>query len=306
VLRRGALTAAARRITKAVVMAAGYGTRVLPAAKAIPKEMLNIADKPAIQYVAEELAAAGITDIILVLSRGKDVIMRHFDKTPDLESILEKRGNPYLSSVRAISNIANFACVYQKEMTGTCDSLAAAKPFIGRGEPFLAVYPDDVIAGAVPAAAQVIDEYEKRGAGVVAMQEFPGEQILKYGSLGIDYIENTPHGGAVYRVTGMKEKPPTEAEALSHYAIIGRMALPYKIFDLLDGVKPGAGGERYVTDAMDVLVHTDGMYGVAFSGTRYDMGNKLGILKANTEIGLAHPETGAEYRAYLTELLKKY
>jgi UTP--glucose-1-phosphate uridylyltransferase len=292
-------------IKKAVILAAGYATRVLPATKAMPKEMTPIADKPAIQYIAEELAASGVTDIILVLSRGKDVIMRHFDRSPEIEAILQKRNNPYYETVKAISEIANFACVYQKEMTGTATSLMCAKPFIGKGEPFITIYPDDIILGKTPAAKQVIEEFDRRGVGITAMREFPGEQIVKYGTLGLGERENTVYGGFTAKLTGMREKPPTEAEALSHYAIIGRMALPYKIFDLLDDVKPGAGGERYITDAMLTLVQSEGMYGVAYEGTHYDMGSKLGILKANAAVGLTHPETGAEYRRYLEELIKQ-
>ncbi|GHU58963.1 UTP--glucose-1-phosphate uridylyltransferase [Clostridia bacterium] len=305
------------RITKAVILAAGYGTRVLPMSKAIPKEMLPIWDKPAIQYVVEELAASGITDIIFVLSRGKTAIMEHFDRAPLLEQLLRSRKTAFYDEIcdgiERVSTLANFSCVYQTEMNGTVGALNAARPLI-HNEPFLVVFPDDVIMGEVPAAKQVLDVFDEfcganvpGGAGVTAMQAFPGEEILKYGSLGIggkvktwrddsnaaDGVargnaalgDSNTHGiteGFAAPITGMREKPPTLADALSEYAIIGRIALTYDIFPLLDGVKPGASGELYITDAM---VKLSTMYGVAYTGERFDTGSKLGLYKANMYVG---------------------
>ena len=290
------------RITKAVILAAGYGTRVLPMSKAIPKEMLPIWDKPAIQYVVEELSASGITDIIFVLSRGKTAIMEHFDRAPLLEQLLRSRNSAYYDEIcdgiERVSKLANFSCVYQTEMNGTVGALNAARPLI-HNEPFLVVYPDDVIMGEVPAAKQVLDVFDEfcgdTASGVTAMQAFPGEEILKYGSLGIggavktwrdsgNASGNATGGNAegfAAPITGMREKPPTLADALSEYAIIGRIALTYDIFPLLDGVKPGASGELYITDAMVKL----NMYGVAYTGERFDTGSKLGLYKANMRVG---------------------
>ena len=286
------------KVRKAVILAAGLGTRVLPATKAMPKEMLTIVDKPAIQYIVEEVASAGIEDVLIVLSRGKGVVQDHFDRSPELERALQNSGKSEMyESVTKIAQLAKLKYVRQQEMKGTGDAVMYARSFVG-DEPFVVVYGDDVIIGDDPATAQVCRAYEQYGKGVVAMKEVPTELVLKYCTL--DVAKKSDN---VYDVTNMIEKPKLE-EIISNFAILGRCVLPAKVFDILEKVPVGAGGEYQLTDAMKILAQTEGMLGVDFTGTRYDMGNKLGILKAIVEVGLAHPEVGEDFRDYLKEFSK--
>ncbi len=285
-------------VKKAVVLAAGFGTRVLPATKAIPKEMLTIVDKPAIQYIVEELAASGITDILIVLSRGKTAVQDHFDRSPDLEGALLASGkNELFECVSNIAQIANIQYVRQQQMKGTGDAVMYAKSFVGN-EPFVVVYGDDVIISKTPATKQLCNAYDKYGLGVVSMKEVPSEFVVKYCSLKVEKKE-----GNVYGVSDMIEKPKPE-EIMSNFSILGRCLLPPEIFDILETIPTGANGEYQLTDAMKILSRTKGMLGVDFEGTRYDMGNKLGILKAVVEIGIEHSEVGADFREYLKEFVK--
>lgn len=285
-------------VKKAVVLAAGFGTRVLPATKAIPKEMLTIVDKPAIQYIVEELAASGITDILIVLSRGKTAVQDHFDRSPDLESALLASGkNELFDCVSNIAQIANIQYVRQQQMKGTGDAVMYAKSFVGN-EPFVVVYGDDVIISKTPATKQLCNAYDKYALGVVSMKEVPSEFVVKYCSLKVEKKE-----GNVYGVSDMIEKPKPE-EIMSNFSILGRCLLPPEIFDILETIPTGANGEYQLTDAMKILSRTKGMLGVDFEGTRYDMGNKLGILKAVVEIGIEHSEVGADFREYLKEFVK--
>lgn len=287
------------KVRKAVILAAGLGTRVLPATKAMPKEMLTIVDKPAIQYIVEEVTSAGIEDVLIILSRGKSVVQDHFDRSPELERALQDSGKIEMyENVTRIAQLGHLKYVRQQEMKGTGDAVMYAKSFVG-DEPFVVIYGDDVIIGDDPATAQVCRAYEKYGKGVVAMKEVPTELVLKYCTLDV-----APKGDNIYDVTNMIEKPKPE-EIISNFAILGRCVLPAKIFDILEKVPVGAGGEYQLTDAMKMLAQSEGMLGVDFTGKRYDMGNKLGILKAIVEVGLTHPEVGEGFREYLKEITKE-
>lgn len=286
------------KIKKAVIPAAGLGTRVLPITKAMPKEMLPIVDKPSIQYIVEEAVAAGIEDILIILSRGKSVVEDHFDRSPELEERLFATGKEeMLREVKAISELANITYLRQRELKGLGHAVYEARSFVGN-EPFAVLYGDDVIIGEDPACGQLCRAYEEFGLGVVGVKEVSTEAILKYSSLAVEPIRDN-----LFTVTDMVEKPKPE-EILSHYAILGRCVLPPEIFSLLENTKPGAGGEIQLTDAMKVLCRTKHMTAVDFTGKRYDMGNKLGILQATCEVALTHPEVGEAFKAYLKELCK--
>lgn len=281
------------KVRKAVILAAGFGTRVLPATKSMPKEMLTIVDKPAIQYIVEEVSRAGIKDILIVLSRGKTVVEDHFDRSPDLERQLLASGkNEFYNEVVKIPQLAHIQFVRQQEMKGTGDAVMAARSFVG-DEPFVVLYGDDVIIGEDPATAQVCRAYEEYGKGAVAMKEVPVELVMKYSSLKVQLKKDN-----VYEVSDMIEKPKKE-EMFSNFSILGRCVLPPRIFDILETLPTGANGEYQLTDAMKRLSVEEGMVGVDFTGVRYDMGNKLGILKAIVEVGLNHPEIGKDFREYL-------
>lgn len=288
-----------KHVRKAVIPAAGLGTRVLPATKAMPKEMLPIVDKPAIQYIVEEAAASGIEDILIITNRGKGLLEDHFDRAPELERRLA--GDPakeaILNQVVGISKLANIFYVRQKETKGLGHAIGCAREFVG-DEPFAVLYGDDVILGEDPACGQLMRAYEQFGSGVVGVKEVSREAIRKYSSLKVEHIQDN-----YFRCTDMVEKPQPGQE-FSLYSILGRCVLPPEIFDILDNTPPGAGGEIQLTDAMATLARRDGMTAVDFTGTRYDMGNKLGIMQASVEVALRHPEIGEDFRAYLKELCK--
>ena len=288
-----------KKVRKAVIPAAGLGTRVLPATKVMPKEMLPIVDKPAIQYIVEEAAASGIEDILIITNRGKGLLEDHFDRAPELERRLA--GDPakeaILNQVVGISKLANIFYVRQKETKGLGHAIGCAREFVG-DEPFAVLYGDDVILGEDPACGQLMRAYEQFGSGVVGVKEVSREAIRKYSSLKVEHIQDN-----YFRCTDMVEKPQPGQE-FSLYSILGRCVLPPEIFDILDNTPPGAGGEIQLTDAMATLARWDGMTAVDFTGTRYDMGNKLGIMQASVEVALRHPEIGEDFRAYLKELCK--
>lgn len=288
-----------KRIRKAVIPAAGLGTRVLPATKAMPKEMLPIVDKPAIQYIVEEAAASGIEDILIITNRGKGLLEDHFDRAPELEERLsaDPAKGEVLRQVVGISRLANVWYVRQKETKGLGHAVNCARAFVG-GEPFAVLYGDDVIIGEDPACGQLIRAYEKYGLGVVGVKEVSPEAIRKYSSLKVAPLEE-----GCFRCTDMVEKPAPGQE-FSLYSILGRCVLPPEIFDILDETPPGAGGEIQLTDAMKALARRDGMVAVDFTGTRYDMGSKLGVMQAGVEVALNHPEIGPAFRAYLKDLAK--
>lgn len=285
------------KITKAVIPAAGFGTRVLPATKNIPKEMFPIVDKPTIQYIVEEAVAAGITDILIITNRGKGLIEDHFDRSPELEHILEKGGKTdFLKVVKEISDLANISFIRQKEMKGLGHAVLKAKSFVGN-EPFAVLFGDGVIVSETPCIKQLIDAYGEFGEGVLGVKKVPAEDIHKYGSLKVENLHDN-----VFKCTDMKEKPKTPEEVLSLYSILDRCVLPPEIFDILEKTKPGVGGEIQLTDAMREIAVSKGMTAVEFEGKRYDMGNKFGILQAQIEVGLQHPETKDQLKAYIKDL----
>ena len=287
------------KITKAVIPAAGLGTRVLPATKSMPKEMFPIVDKPAIQYIVEEAVKAGITDILIITNRGKGVIEDHFDRSPELETALDKpEKQDILEAVKGISSLANITFIRQIETKGLGHAILRAKNFVG-DEPFAVMFGDDVIIGESPAIGELIDAYGEFGKGVVGVKLVSESEIHKYGSQKVENLHDN-----VFKCTDMVEKPQTPEEVLSCYSILGRCVLPPEIFGILENTKPGKGGEIQLTDAMKEIAVTDGMTAVEYTGTRYDMGNKLGILQASVEVGVNHPEIGEGLKEYLKEFVK--
>lgn len=286
-------------VKKAVIPAAGLGTRVLPASKACPKEMLNIVDKPAIQYIVEEAVRAGITDILIITNRGKGIIEDHFDHAVELEAALKAKGGreDMLKELGDIASMANIFFLRQKVTKGLGHAVLQARSFIGN-DPFAVLYGDDVIIGEDPAIAQLCRAYEKYGKGVVGVNKVSPEAIGKYSSLKVDPLEDR-----IFEVSDMVEKP-TPDKVLSLYSILGRCVLEPEIFDILERTPLGAGGELQLTDAMKTTAREKSMIAVEFTGKRYDMGNKLGIMQAGCEVALNHPEIGEDFKAYLKELVK--
>ena len=282
------------KVRKAIIPAAGMGTRVLPASKAVPKEMLNIVDKPAIQYIVEEAFASGIEEILVITNRNKGAIEDHFDHAFELEAKLEgnESKKKIYEDVMACSNFGNIYFLRQKETKGLGHAVLCAKNFIGN-EPFAVLYGDDVILSDVPATKQLCNAYEKYGKGVVGVKEVPGLAITKYCSLKTEHIEDN--------CSDMIEKPKPE-EIMGNFSILGRVVLPPEIFDILEETPLGAGNELQLTDAMKTLAQTSGVVAVEYEGKRYDMGNKFGILEANIEVGLKHPETKAELKDYIKKI----
>lgn len=287
------------KIKKAVIPAAGLGTRVLPASKSMPKEMLPIVDKPAIQYIVEEAVKSGIEDILIITSRGKTTVEDHFDRNPELEAkLLASKKQEVYDQMVAISQMANIQYVRQKETKGLGHAVLCAKAFAGN-EPFAVLYGDDVVLGGEkPACCELCEAYEKYGVGVAGIKPVATENISKYCSVALEPILDEK---AVYRLTDMVEKPSL-TEVLSNYSILGRVVLPPEIFPILENTAPGAGGEIQLTDAMRVLAREHGMVGVEYTGTRYDMGNKFGILQAIVEVALQHPQVKDQFRAYLKQV----
>lgn len=286
------------KIKKAIIPAAGLGTRVLPASKAVPKEMLPIVDKPAIQYIVEEAVASGITDILIITNRGKGVIEDHFDHSLELENMMRARGNyEMLSDLQEVANLANIYFVRQKETKGLGDAVLKAESFVG-DEPFAVLYGDDVIIGEPPATKELCEAYEKYNKCVVGIKEVPDELIVKYSSLKVAEREDR-----IFDVSDMIEKPAI-GNKFSNFSVLGRCILTPEIFDVLRNTTLGVGNELQLTDAMKTLARRDGMIGVDFRATRYDMGNKFGIIKANVEVALSHKEIAKQTREYIKELAK--
>ncbi len=287
------------KIRKAIIPAAGLGTRVLPATKSMPKEMLPIVDKPAIQYIVEEAVKSGIEDICIITSRGKGIIEDHFDRSPELEGrLLESGKQAMYDEVISIANLANITFIRQKETKGLGHAVYCAKSFVG-DEPFAVLYGDDVIIGEDPVCGQLMRAYDEYGLGCVGIKEVLMQDIFKYSSMKTALLHDN-----LYQITDMIEKPKDESQVFSLFSILGRCVLPAKIFDILETLPKGAGGEYQLTDAMKILAQQEGMIGVDFTGTRYDMGNKLGVLKAIVEVGLKHNEIGEGFREYLLEIAK--
>ena len=293
------------KVRKAIIPAAGLGTRVLPASKAVPKEMLNIVDKPAIQYIVEEAVAAGIEDILIITNRGKGVIEDHFDHSFELEANLA--GNPskakLYEDVKSVANLANIYFIRQKETKGLAHAILCGKSFVG-DEPFAVLYGDDVIISEDPVTAQLVRCYEKYGKGVVGVNEVSEELIRLYCTLGVSPIEGEDRAMNCSKII----EKPTPEQILSLYAILGRVVLPPEVFGMIEkGIaETPAGGEFLLTDVFTELGMNGKLLAYDFDGRRYDMGNKLGIMKANCEVALSHPEIGDGFKEYLKELVKTF
>lgn len=285
------------KVRKAIIPAAGLGTRVLPASKAIPKEMLNIVDKPAIQYIVEEAFNSGIEEILIITNRGKGAIEDHFDHAFELETKLASNPDKkdLLDSVKKCSDMGNIFFLRQKETGGLGHAVLCAKSFAAN-EPVAILYGDDVIISSTPVTKQLIDIYEKYGKGTVGVKEVNSNAITKYCSLAVEPLE-----GNCYTCNDMIEKPDRDS-IMSNYSILGRVIMPPEIFEILEHTPNGAGNELQLTDAMKELARREGVIAVDYEGERYDMGNKFGILKANIDVGLKHPEVRDELARYIREL----
>jgi UTP--glucose-1-phosphate uridylyltransferase len=290
-----------RRVRKAVLPAAGLGTRFLPATKAQPKEMLTVVDKPQIQYVAEECVASGIEHIIIVTGRGKQSIEDHFDSAPILESFLEGKGKTeQVEMVREISNMVQVSYTRQKEPLGLGHAVLVARDLVG-DEPFAVLLGDVLIPGENPATKQLIDVWNATGVGAIAVEEVPRDRTHLYGIVEGEPAPLPPFGNRLLRIKDLVEKPKPEV-APSNLAITGRYVLPPAIFDCLARTKPGAGNEIQLTDGLRLLAQEQGLWAYIYEGISYDAGDKLGFLKATVEIALQNKELGSDFRAYLKTL----
>jgi len=285
------------KVRKAIIPAAGFGLRFLPATKAQPKAMLPLVDKPQIQYVVEEAIHSGIEQFIIITGRGKQAIENHFDISYELEDLLKKKNKDgYLELVQDISHmITHMAYVRQKEALGLGHSILQARHLIG-DEPFAVLLPDDIIEGSPPCLGQLIGVFERFQCSVVAVQRVEGDDISSYGVIKPRLVEER-----TFQILDMVEKPPAK-DAPSDLAIIGRYILTPEVFDILERQTPGRGGEIQLTDALATLLKNQAIYGHAFTGTRYDAGDKLGFLKATIEIALSRPDIGGPLREFLREL----
>lgn len=289
------------KVRKVVFPAAGLGTRFLPATKAQPKEMLPLVDKPLIQYGVEEAIHSGIQNIIIVTGRGKSAIEDHFDVSFELEHLLETKGKlDLLKQVRDISDMIDVSYVRQKEALGLGHAVLRARELVGN-EPFAVVLSDDVIDAEVPCVRQLLDIHEFYGASVLALMEVPKEQISAYGVVDADPVEHNGAQGRLYRIRNMVEKPKAE-DAPSNLAIIGRYILVPEIFQSIEEIPAGKGGEIQLTDALKHLLRSRPIYGFKFEGKRFDAGDKLGFLQATVEFALRRPDLGASFRDYLQTL----
>lgn len=286
----------AQQIRKAVIPAAGYGTRFLPATKATPKEMLPIVDKPTIQYIVEEALASGIEDILIISGHGKRAIEDHFDSAPTLEQELMRKGRQDLLNVLRETTDVNVHYVRQKYMRGLGDAILCARAFVG-DEPFAVLLGDDVVYHPQrPALRQLIDVYEETGGSVLGCQIVSDAQVSSYG-----IVAGTMQNERLMRVSDMIEKPAL-AEAPSRMAVLGRYIIRPEIFSILQNTEPGKGGEIQLTDALKVLAQRDTVYAYNFEGRRYDLGDKLGFLEATVEFTLRRSDLGDPFRAYLKQL----
>ena len=289
------------KVRKAVFPAAGLGTRFLPATKALPKEMLPVVDKPIIQYGVEEALHSGIQNIIIVTGRGKSAIEDHFDVSFELENLLETRAKKdLLAIVRNISDMINVAYIRQKEALGLGHAVLRALELVGQ-EPFAVVLADDVIDAETPCLRQLLDVYNFFSAPVVAVMEVPRDSISSYGCIDAEPVTHQNTRDRLFRIRDLVEKPKV-SEAPSNLAIIGRYVITADIFDSLQTINPGSGGEIQLTDALKHLLRSRPIYAYRFDGTRYDAGDKLGFLKATVEYALRRPDLGGPFREYLKGL----
>lgn len=284
-----------KKITKAIIPAAGLGTRMLPIARAVPKEMLPIVDKPAISYLVKEAVEAGVTDILIITNRDKDAIEDYFDYSVEYDKKLRESGKTALAeSIREIADMANIYFLRQKETKGLGHAVLRAKSFVG-DEPFYVLYGDDIIVSETPVCSQLLKAYSLFGKPAVGVKEVPDELVVKYCSLKTGHLSDN-----LYNVSDMIEKPSLDKK-FSNFSILGRVLLTPEIFDILEKTEPGAGGEIQLTDAMRVIAQNGGMTAVDFEGERFDMGAKLGFLMANVKEGIKHPEIGEEFKKFLKE-----
>ncbi len=290
-----------KKVRKAVFPAAGLGTRFLPATKAMPKEMLPLVDKPLIQYGVEEAKHSGVQNIIIVTGRGKSAIEDHFDVSFELEHLLETRHKKdLLNTVRAVSDLINVAYVRQKEALGLGHAVLRAHELVG-DEPFSVILADDVIDSETPCLRQLLDVYEFYSAPVLALMEVPRENISAYGVVDAEPVAHNGGRDRLYRIRNMVEKPKA-ADAPSNLAIIGRYILTPDIFDSLETIEPGSGGEIQLTDGLRHILRSRPIYGYKFEGTRYDAGDKQGFLRATVEFALKRHDLGDAFRCYLKTL----
>lgn len=282
------------KVRKAIIPAAGLGTRFLPATKAQPKEMLPIVDKPTIQYIIEEAVASGIEEILIITGRNKKCIEDHFDKSVELEMELKKNGKEdLLEMVRGISDMVDIHYIRQKEPKGLGHAILCARAFVGN-EPFAVLLGDDVVDSEVPCLKQLMDCYKEYKTSILGVQTVNQEDVNKYGIVDGIHIEDR-----VYKVKKLVEKPAVE-EAPSNVAILGRYIITPQIFDILQNTKPGKGNEIQLTDALQTLIENEAMYAYNFEGRRYDVGDKLGFLQATVEFALKREELRDQFIEYLT------
>ena len=287
-----------KKVRKAIIPAAGLGTRFLPATKAQPKEMLPIVDKPTIQYIVEEAVASGIEDILIITGRNKRAIEDHFDHTIEMEVLLEQKGNlKMLELLHDITNMVDIHYVRQKKPRGLGDAIYCARKFVG-DEPFAVLLGDDIIVSETPGLKQLMDAYDHFGGSILGVQRVPKKDVFKYGI--VDPVGDS--SSRTVRVANLVEKPLVD-EAPSDIAIIGRYIIEPEIFDIIRETAPGAGGEIQLTDALKVLAGQKPMFAHVFEGKRYDVGDKMGFLQATVEFALNRPDLREEFAAYLEELM---
>ena len=288
-----------KAVRKAVLPAAGFGTRFLPVTKAVPKELLPIVDVPAIQINVEECVASGIRDLILITSRGKDALVDYFDRAAELEEALERRGKLVeLEMIRRLTDLAHISAIRQAEARGLGHAVLCARGLVV-DEPFAVLLGDDLVEGDPPAIKQLLDVYAKYGKGVVALWEVPPGQEHLYG-----IVDGESVGGGVFRLNQLVEKPEP-GKAPSRLAIVGRYVLPPEIFPILANTKPGKGGEIQLTDALSTLCANDGLYGVKLRGERFDAGDRSGYVLAVLRYALRRADIGAAVRAGAEKLLRE-
>ncbi len=286
---------AAMKIRKAVIPAAGMGTRFLPATKVMPKEMLPLVDKPLLQYSVEEAVAAGCDEVILITGRGKVTMEDHFDRAPELEASLERRGKlDLLEAVREITHLARIVVTRQSEPLGLGHAVLQAKEIVG-DEPFCVILPDDVVTHGEPCMKQMVEAFARTQASILGSEVVEGDAIQNYGCLDCTV---DPSDSRLLRVTDMVEKPRPQ-DAPSQNAIIGRYILTPRIFELIEQLKPGTGGELQLTDAIKALIQYERVYGYRFTGTRHDAGDKFGFLKATVDFALEREDLGPAFREWL-------
>lgn len=288
-----------KKVKKAIIPAAGLGTRFLPATKTIPKEMLPIVDKPTILYVVEEAVRAGIEDIVLISGRGKSAIEDFFDNSYEVADVLSKAGKTdLLNRITHVKGLANIISIRQKEALGLGHAVLCGRPVVGN-EPFAVLLADEIMVGNPTVTEELADQFNQTGISTIALMEVAKKEVVKYGM-----VKATPLDKKLFSISDVVEKPSIE-ESPSTLAIPGRYIFENTIFEEIRDLPPGKNGEIQLTDAMTKLARKGRMHGMTFSAKRHDAGDKLGFLTANIELGLAHPETGEGLKQYLKELAKK-